>query len=607
MPRKNRLFIPGMPHLAQLRGHNGEELFRHEEDYSAFERCMQDAAQRYAVSIHSWSLAIPRILLLVSAPDKQALSRFIQHIGRSYVPYYNRRYQRHGALWDSRYLCSPLEPETYFLAVKRFIECDEDGSPGCHSHGNLPSGLIVPHPVWLKLGENEQQRQAHFQEFCRQPVNRALVTRIRHALAQNCLLASLALSQQLEAQMERPLRARHCGRPRKYESSPSEQWTWLELQAEQFLRQHGYQQIRLPLLEHTSLFAPGGPVMADKGKLRGDGTTGCLRLMADNPHTAVMSRIWYSGAMFRQRSLDGDIRQNHQIGVEAFGMPGVDIELEHLVMQAVFFRRIGLGEMAELHINMLGDEASLAAFRRALRDYYQPISRLLNPEQQHWLEKHPEWLIHHEDILLQRLAPAAPCLADFITVDSRHRFQRLQHALTQAGIAWQYDPALFPANDYCQLVFEWRSIAMKRELIISRGGRYDACASRIAEKPVSACGFAFMMEPIVTLLGYRPQPARAHPPTDIVIIAGQPRVAAKAMLLGRSLRQQFPYLSIINDCSPQRISTRYKNSRRLGARFILEIEGDGETIILSDSRDHRFKICTLDNITDRLAQVVLSQ
>jgi hypothetical protein len=44
--------IPGMPHLAQLRGHNGEELFRHEEDYSAFERCMQDAAQRYAVSIH---------------------------------------------------------------------------------------------------------------------------------------------------------------------------------------------------------------------------------------------------------------------------------------------------------------------------------------------------------------------------------------------------------------------------------------------------------------------------------------------------------------------------------------------------------------------------
>lgn len=141
--------------------------------------------------------------------------------------------------------------------------------------------------------------------------------------------------------------------------------------------------------------------------------------------------------------LDGDIRQNHQIGVEAFGMPGVDIELEHLVMQAVFFRRIGLGEMAELHINMLGDEASLAAFRRALRDYYQPISRLLNPEQQHWLEKHPEWLIHHEDILLQRLAPAAPCTADFITVDSRHRFQRLQHALTQAGIARQYDPALF--------------------------------------------------------------------------------------------------------------------------------------------------------------------
>ncbi|WP_233268411.1 ATP phosphoribosyltransferase regulatory subunit [Pantoea sp. BAV 3049] len=605
MTRKSRLFIQGMPHLVQLRGHNGELLFRDEADYLSFSHCLTLAALRYEIALHSWSLAPARILFFLSAVDKLSLGRFIQHIGRSYVPFYNRRYHRSGALWDNRYLSSPVEPGVYFLAVKRFIEQGEDGVRGYHSEGELPVGQVAPHAAWLQLGENLAQRQSKYQAFCQTPVNAALVARIRSALDQNCLLASPRVSEQLESQLERTLRPRHGGRPRKYASSPSEQWLWLEKQAGEFFQQRGYQQIRLSLLEREPLFSPGGPVIHGDGELRGDGTTGCLRLIATHWHEAAMGRLWYSGAMFCQSRHSERLQQNHQIGVEAFGMPGIDIELEHLTMQAQFLRRLGLADRVELYINTLGSVETLNCFRQALREYYQPVAHFLAREQWEWLETRPERLIHHDDILLQRLATRAPRLEEFLSIDACQRFSRMQHTLSEAGIAWQYDPALFPHNDYCQLVFEWRSLEQGENRVLCRGGRYDACASRVVGRAVSACGFAFMLEPLMALLSHNASRRKSAGQVDVVIIPCQPRGAGQALLLGRQLRQQFPLLSIMNDCSSQRLATRYKNSWRQGARFILELEGDGETLLLHDAQNQSCQQASVDTIAARLGNALM--
>lgn len=606
MARKSRLFIPEMPHLVQLRGHNGEQLFRDDEDFPTFSRCMMLAAQRYDIEIHGWSLAAERILLLLSAPDKMSLGRFIQHIGRSYVPYYNRRYQRRGALWDNRYLSSPLEPGVYFLLVKKYIECGEDGVSGRHSFGELPQGCVTPHPAWLQLDADPASRQTRYQAFCSSPVNASLVARIRAALEQNCLLATPQVSQKLEGRLERSLQARHCGRPRKHQYNPVEQWAWLEQQAESFLRQHGYQQIRLSLLERQSLFTAGGPVLHGDGELRGDGTTGCLRLLATRRHMQTMSRLWYTGVMFPQASQDCGIRLNHQIGIESFGMPGVDIELEHLIMQLNFFRLLGLGDRVELHINMLGTAEAFEHFRQALRDYYQPLEHLLDPGQRQWLEKHPEWLVHHDDVLLQRLAQAAPQLNHFLPEASQQRFVVLQQALTDAGIAWQHDPALFPHNDYCQLVLEWRSILVDQNLVLCRGGRYDACASRILEHPVYACGFAFMLEPIMALLGHKQHQDKTRRRVDIIVIPQQPRVASRALLLARQLRLQFPQLSIVNDASSLRSATCFKNAQRMGARFIMQLMGDGQTLFVKDSQSQIHKELSVEHLASYLGQALMS-
>jgi len=600
MPRKNRLFIQGFPHLTQLRGHNGEPLFREENDYTLFECSLALAAKRYAVAIHSYSLAAERIFLMVSAKDRQSLSRFIQYLGRRYVPYYNHRYQRYGALWESRYDCSPLQPSNYFLLVKRFIECDENGINSHHSEGVIPKNIIVPHPVWLNLADDEIQQQQRFKDFCRTPINPALITRIRDTLSQNCLLATPAVSKRLESQLACSLQARQRGRPRKYTSAKVDQWQELERHAAILLRQRGYQQVRLSLLEHESLLTEETPAPFNYTQLRRDGTTGCLRLVSRTSALQSMSRVWYSGTMFGQGPNDQSVQQSDQIGVEAFGMPGIDIELEQLVFQAHFFQRLGIADQIELHLNMLGDAHAFTAFRRALSAYYQPHAHLFTPEQEQQFKSHPEWLGNSSDTWLQQLAVAAPRIDDFISNDSQQRFTHLQLALNQIGIAWHHDTQLYPHNEYCQIVFEWRN----NDDVVSRGGRYDACASRALEYPIAACGFALLVEPIARLLEQRK--VELNPPysVDIVIIASQPRVTIQTVLLARRLRQQFPELSIVTDSSQLRMATRHKNSRSQGAKITLEMEGDGYSLQLYKAECKEYEATNIDLIGDQLGPML---
>ncbi|WP_338327851.1 ATP phosphoribosyltransferase regulatory subunit [Rosenbergiella epipactidis] len=600
MPRKNRLFIRDFPHLTQLRGHNGEPLFRQENDYITFEIALALAAKRYAVAIHSYSLAAERIFLMVTAKDRQSLSRFVQYIGRHYVPYYNRRYQRYGALWESRYACSPLQAGPYFLIVKRFIECDEDGTHSHHSDGLNPKNIIAPHPVWLELADDEIQQQQRFKDFCRSPVNSVLVTKICNTLNQNCLLATPAVSRRLESQLACSLRVRQRGRPRQYTSVKIDQWQKLEQHASIFLRQRGYQQVRLSMLEQEPLMATNSSTVIKPIQLRRDGTFGCLQMISRCSTSRSMSRVWYSGTMFGQEYCNHTIQQRDQIGVEAFGMPGIDIEIEQLVLQAHFFQRLGIASQIALHINMLGDINAFTAFRRALFAYYQPHSHLFTPEQTQQLMSHPEWLGNSPEDWLHQLAIAAPQLDLFVSQDSQQRFIRLQLALNQAGIVWHHDNHLYPSNEYCQVVFEWRS----NNNVLSRGGRYDACASRILGYPIAACGFAFLVEPIARLLEQHEAQHHSLPSVDIVIIASQPRVGAQTVLLARQLRQQFPELRIATDSSQLRMATRHKNSRNQGAKITIEMEGDGYSLRLYKDESTDYSITNVDQISDQLGPIL---
>jgi histidyl-tRNA synthetase len=596
MSRKKRLFVPGLPHLIKLRGHNYEPLFKSPEDYNRFLECLDRACALYTVRLYAWSLTPQRILLLLDAPDKEAMGHFMQYTGRSYVPWYNGRYHRRGALWESRYWSSPIEADAWFLLVKKYVEHQHREAMGRHSFADTPPERLSLHPCWLRLGATPEQRVHQYRQLCQRPFSPTILSRIETALEQNCLLATPQFSRSLEGTLARPLQPRSVGRPRKYYNNPVSAWSWLERQAGQLLQRYCYREIRMPLLERWEQELSASPFSAGTDELplnhqallRGDGTMGCLRIVANHQDLQKTSKLWYLGTMFRRSHQQKEaIRSCHQLGVEAFGYPGHGIELEQIALQAGFFRDLHLENQVELRLNTPGAASEFACFREALRAYYHPMAQLLSREQLRILQQTPERLLNDPDILLQRMAGSAPRLATFISDDSRLRFRQLCNALDKMAIPYTHDEALFPVNDYCHLVFEWHSDKIPEPGLLCRGGRYDHSASQLTGRDIHACGFAFMIEPIMQLLQSVQRDAPHSRQVDLVIIPERSRAHGNALLLGRTLRQSFPRLSIVNDCSQLRTATRQKNARSQGARFVLMVEGDEQEVKLIDLQNWR--------------------
>src|SRR5690554_2825645 len=147
-------------------------------------------------------------------------------------------------------------------------------------------------------------------------------------------------------------------------------WRRVERTAAGVLRAYGYREIRLPVVERTELFARSIGAHTDivekemytfedrngdRLTLRPEGTAGCVRAGIENGllHNQIQ-RWWYAGPMFRhERPQKGRYRQFHQIGVEAFGMAGPEVDAEQILMSARLFAELGVDGL-RLEINSLG-------------------------------------------------------------------------------------------------------------------------------------------------------------------------------------------------------------------------------------------------------------
>ena len=259
----------------------------------------------------------------------------------------------------------------------------------------------------------------------------------------------------------------------------------------------------------------------------------------------------------------------------------------------------------ELKINTLGNVEEFTQFRRHLQQYYQPLASLLNARQLACLEQHPERLLSDKDNLMLRLAEKAPQLEACLSLQSRQRFTHLCDSLTALNIPFTHDKNLFPVNDYNDQLFEWYADSLHHNKLLCRGGRYDNSASRLIGHPVSACGFAFMLEPIMQLLTATKKSSDYAKHVDVVIIPSQERARDQAILLGRRLRRNFPHLSIVNDCSTLRLSTRQKNAQRQGARFILLIDGSDNEVTFCDEENHCWVQIPLHEVTAHLSMALM--
>jgi histidyl-tRNA synthetase len=298
----------------------------------------------------------------------------------------------------------------------------------------------------------------------------------------------------------------------------AERWEAFEALIRDWLSAYGYRPIRMPLVEPTPLFARAIGAVTDivekemysftdslNGEqltLRPEGTASCVRavlqhnLLYDGP-----KRLWYLGPMFRhERPQKGRYRQFHQVGIEALGLPGPDIDAEQIVMCARLWDDLGL-EGIKLEINSLGQPEERARHRADLIAYLEQHVDQLDEDGKRRLHTNPLRILDTKNPALQGIVEAAPKLIDYLGEVSLKHFEGVQQLLKDAAIPYRINPRLVRGLDYYNLtVFEWVTDALGAQGTVCAGGRYDGLVAQLGGKPAPACGFAMGIERLMALL-----------------------------------------------------------------------------------------------------------
>ena len=361
-------------------------------------------------------------------------------------------------------------------------------------------------------------------------------------------------------------------------------WRDLETAAAGLLLARGYQEIRLPVVERTALFQHSiGEVtdivekemytFIDRGgdslSLRPEGTAGCVRAMIENGLLAqegASHRVWYAGPMFRhERPQKGRYRQFHQIGVEAFGMPGPDVDAEQIVLCARLWETLGISAVV-LQINSLGTPASRLAYRERLIGYFSRYKGDLDEDSRRRLHTNPLRILDSKNPVLAELIAAAPSLPDSLDAASRAHFDGLCELLDGAKVAYVHNPRLVRGLDYyTHTVFEWVTDRLGAQDAVCSGGRYDGLVSRLGGRETAAVGFALGVERVVALLeesGHEPSSAA---PDCYLVWAGE-GLAAPALQLAEELRR-IKGARVMQHCGGGSFKAQLKRADRSGARF----------------------------------------
>jgi histidyl-tRNA synthetase len=385
-------------------------------------------------------------------------------------------------------------------------------------------------------------------------------------------------------------------------------WQYLEKTIVDVLSTYAFQEIRFPILEHSELFRRSiGNITdivekemysfddrnGDNLSLRPEGTAGCVRACVQQGllHNQTQ-RLWYKGPMFRhERPQKGRQREFHQIGVEAFGFEGPELDAELLIMMHRLWSRLRIDGAMTLEINSLGQASDRARYRVALVDYLEDYREQLDDDSQRRLTKNPMRILDSKNIDTQKILADAPRLEEFIDDTSRVHFDRVCGLLSAAGVEYEINDRLVRGLDYySKTVFEWVTNKVGAQGTICGGGRFDDLIEQIGGKSGFAIGLALGMERLLLLVkAMDVLPDSLGKNVDVYLVAVG-NVSEEAFLISEQLRSEIPGLRVEQHCGPGGFRSQLKKADKSGARLALiigEDECSKDVVGVKFLREHR--------------------
>ncbi|WP_283787934.1 histidine--tRNA ligase [Bermanella sp. WJH001] len=370
-------------------------------------------------------------------------------------------------------------------------------------------------------------------------------------------------------------------------------WRYLEDQVKAVLDGHGYQEIRMPMVEETRLFKRSiGEVTdivekemytfddrnGDSLTLRPEGTASCVRACDEHQLIAnnARQRLWYMGPMFRyERPQKGRYRQFHQIGVETFGMAGPDIDAELIVMTHLLWQRLNIRDKVTLQLNTLGSNEARANYKAALVEYLSARKDELDEDSQRRLESNPLRILDSKNEQTQNLLNDAPDFFDYLDEESAEHFTQLRALLDAVGVEYEINPRLVRGLDYySKTVFEWVTTELGAQGTVCAGGRYDGLVEQLGGKATPAVGFAMGIERLILMLeALNVIPEAVHNYLDVYLVAVGD-VTSGAMQVAAQLREQLPNLRLQMHMGGGNFKKQMKKANESGAQFALILGED---------------------------------
>lgn len=226
MARLPRLAVAHHSYHILQSGHDDRLIFQDGEDLARFRQILLEAAKKFGVAIHAYVFMPSHFHLLVTPSDDTALGKMMQWLGRHYVPYFNRKNQRSGTLWQGRYKSLLLDADSYFLFCSRYIESHPvraglAADPGAyaqssyHHHiGAAQDALISDHPRYWNLGNTPFQREAAYGKLMEQSLTAQEIHDFSLACRKGWPLGSSQFKARLEKQTVQRIAPLKRGRPR---------------------------------------------------------------------------------------------------------------------------------------------------------------------------------------------------------------------------------------------------------------------------------------------------------------------------------------------------------------------------------------------------------
>ncbi|WP_025732278.1 histidine--tRNA ligase [Carnimonas nigrificans] len=373
----------------------------------------------------------------------------------------------------------------------------------------------------------------------------------------------------------------------------SSKWQYVEATFKQILARYGYNEIRTPVLEDTSLFRRSIGEATDvvekemytfddrNGEsvtLRPEFTAGVVRSVIEHSlaHNQTQ-RLWTMGQVFRyERPQKGRYRQFHQLSVEIFNLAGPDIDAELILLSARLLRELGLSDQVTLELNSLGTPEARAHYRNLLVEYLTQHQDVLDEDSQRRLTTNPLRILDSKNPDMAEMLAGAPRLLDHLDDESRAHFDYLKDRLTALGISFRINTRLVRGLDYySRTVFEWTTTALGSQGTVCGGGRYDGMVEQLGGKHVPAIGFGLGIERLVLLLETLDLfPDTISSTVDVYLTAVGPQAEQLALPLAEQLRDQLPELRLQLHCGGGSFKSQIKKADRSGARVALLLGED---------------------------------